>query len=118
MPGADFYSVLGVDRTATQEEIRRAYRRLVRELHPDASEGASADGERLHEVLEAYSVLGHPQRRAAYDQALRRAELTYPLWTGLAHSRLQAWPERSMFDELRSTFNEPDIFRILFRWFR
>jgi DnaJ-class molecular chaperone len=110
LPAADFYGVLGVDRTASQDDIRRAYRRLLRELHPDVSEGDPADTQRLHAVLEAYSVLGHPERRAAYDQALKRAEAEFNLLSGLVPPRRPIWPEPSIFDE-------PDIFRILFRWF-
>ena len=110
MAHADFYEILGVDRSASQQEIRRAYRRLVRELHPDASEAGSADEDRLRAVFEAYAVLGHPHRRAAYDQALRRAEATFNLWLGLPEPRREAWPARSVFDE-------PDLLRILFPWF-
>ena len=107
----DFYSELGVDRSATQEDIRRAYRRLVRRLHPDAPGHDAADDDRLHEVLEAYSVVGNPMRRAVYDQALRQSEAVMPFLSPLAHSRPLAWHDRSVFDE-------PDLLRFLFPWFR
>jgi DnaJ-class molecular chaperone len=118
MPSADFYGVLGVARTASQEDIRRAYRRLVRELHPDAAEGdlAPADGEQLRAVIEAYSVLGHPERRAAYDRALREAEAVLPLWTELPSPRWPAWPSSRLFGSVFDV-DESDIFRIIFRWF-
>ncbi|WP_138445020.1 DnaJ domain-containing protein [Sinomonas susongensis] len=112
MPHTDFYEVLGVDRSASQQEIRRAYRRLVRELHPDSPEAGSASADRLGAVFEAYAVLGHPHRRAAYDQALRRAEAAFSLWAGMPEPRSSAWPPRSVFDE-----PDPDLLRILFRWF-
>lgn len=67
----DYYAILGVPPTATQEEIRQAYRKLARRYHPDSgSEEASA--EKFQEVREAYSVLGDLARRQAYDR--RRAE--------------------------------------------
>ncbi|WP_415857418.1 J domain-containing protein [Sinomonas sp. G460-2] len=109
MRSADFYSVLGVDRAATDEEIRRAFRRLVRELHPDGQAGEGADPERLREVLEAYSVLGRRDRRAAYDQALRRAEATSLLWADFPSRVAPSRPGWSVVDD-------PEILRTLFRW--
>jgi curved DNA-binding protein len=67
MAGQDHYEVLGVARTAGQEEIQRAYRGLARRHHPDidAEPGAAA---RFREVRQAYEVLSDPGRRAAYDR--------------------------------------------------
>lgn len=63
---ADHYEVLGIERTATQEEIKKAYRRLARELHPDVNSGAEAQ-ERFKLVTHAYDVLSDSQQRQQYD---------------------------------------------------
>lgn len=62
----DYYQTLGVDKTASAEDIKKAYRKLVRKYHPDLSKAADAD-RKTKEINEAYGVLGDAEKRAAYD---------------------------------------------------
>ncbi|HAG22602.1 MAG TPA: molecular chaperone DnaJ, partial [Synergistaceae bacterium] len=59
----DLYKVLGVPRDASQEDIKRAYRKLVRKYHPDANPGDKEAEQRFKAINEAYEVLGDPQKR-------------------------------------------------------
>src|SRR3990167_3890757 len=63
----DYYSILGVDIKASQDDIKHAYRRLARKYHPDVSKEANAE-EQFKNVQEAYEVLKDPEKRTAYDQ--------------------------------------------------
>ncbi len=63
----DYYEILGVGREASQEEIKKAYRRLALKYHPDRNQGSRDSEEKFKEVVEAYSVLSDPEKRRTYD---------------------------------------------------
>ena len=63
----DYYSIMGLDRKATAEEIKKAYRKLARKYHPDVSKDPDGE-EKFKDVAEAYETLHDPEKRAAYDQ--------------------------------------------------
>jgi len=65
----NYYEVLGVKRDASQEEIKRAYRRLARKYHPDLNPADKVAEQKFKEINEAYEVLGDPKKRAEYDQS-------------------------------------------------
>jgi DnaJ-class molecular chaperone len=92
----DPYQLLGVSRTASQDDIKRAYRRLVKELHPDVNPGDSIVESRFKEVSAAYRVLVDPDARARYDRGeidgLGRARPARPFRRGFGG--------RGVFDDL------------------
>ncbi len=71
--GKEYYAILGVSQDATEEELRRAYRRLALQHHPDKNPGDPRAGERFKEISEAYAVLMDQQKRRQYD-AFRQAQ--------------------------------------------
>ncbi len=88
----DYYAVLGVTPGASDEEIRRTYRRLALQWHPDRNPGDARAEERFKEISEAYAVLMDPAKRQAWEAARRGGP------TGFSHSRE---------DVFRDLFNDP-----------
>jgi curved DNA-binding protein len=64
----DYYSTLGVAKTATEKEIKQAFRKLARKLHPDVNPGDKSAESKFKEINEAYEVLGDPEKRKKYDE--------------------------------------------------
>src|ERR1051326_4007775 len=64
----DYYETLGVDRNASDEDIRRAFRKLARQYHPDVAKDKKTAEEKFKEINEAYEVLGDPEKRRRYDE--------------------------------------------------
>src|SRR5215207_1518233 len=65
--GTDYYKVLGVDKKASQEDIKKAYRKLARKYHPDTNKEGGAE-DRFKQISEAYDTLGDPDKRKKYDR--------------------------------------------------
>lgn len=111
---ADFYQLLGVDRSADADEIKKAYRRLAKQNHPDANPNDDAAAERFKEVGEAYGVLSDPEKRKKYDQMRRFGAFT---GAGRGTSRGPATsgsgPSFS-FDDLSNFGGLGDIFSSIF----
>src|ERR1700733_7362857 len=67
-PKHDYYETLSVPRTASEDEIRKAYRKLARKYHPDLNPGDKSAEDRFKNVQEAYDILSEPKKRQMYDQ--------------------------------------------------
>ena len=68
MAGKDYYSILGVKRNASEQEIKKAYRKLARQYHPDVNPGDKAAEAKFKEINEAYEVLSDKEDRKKYDK--------------------------------------------------
>ena len=69
MSKRDYYEVLGVPKNASDDEIKKAYRKLAMKYHPDRNQGNAQEAElKFKEAKEAYEILSEPQKKAAYDQ--------------------------------------------------
>ena len=65
---SDYYEILGVDKGASEDELKKVYRKLAMKYHPDRNSGDKAAEEKFKSISEAYSVLSDPEKRANYDR--------------------------------------------------
>jgi curved DNA-binding protein CbpA len=108
----DYYAILGVAQTATDDEVKHAYRRLALRHHPDRNPGDRKAEERFKEISEAYAVLMDPRRRREYD-ALRRSRAEG------SRAREPRWREEDLFRDLFTDPRTASIFDELSReWTR
>ncbi len=109
----DYYATLGVERSATQDEIKRAYRKLARKYHPDVSKEPNAEA-RFKEVAEAHEALIDPERRAAYDDIGRRHAQGQPFEPPPGWDTGYEFSGRGGFDGPAGTADYSDFFESLF----
>lgn len=68
----DYYEVLGIDKSASEKELKSAYRKLAKKYHPDANPGDKQSEEKFKELSEAYDILKDPEKRKLYDNSVMR----------------------------------------------
>jgi molecular chaperone DnaJ len=100
----DYYEILGVGKNTSQEEIKKAYRKLARKYHPDLNPGDKVAEQKFKEINEAYEVLGDPKKRSEYDQYGRS-----PFEGGPGFEGFRAYDSGDIFD-----FGLGDIFSDVF----
>ncbi|MFW6199196.1 MAG: molecular chaperone DnaJ [Gemmatimonadota bacterium] len=118
----DFYEILGVSESAGQDEIKKAYRKLAKQYHPDANQGDPEAAERFKEVGEAYSVLSDPEKRTQYDQMRKYGGFGFgrggggrgPGTPGAGRGPGAGGPESFSFDDLGGLGGLGDIFSSIF----
>ena len=101
----DYYKILGVAKTATADEVKKAYRKLARKYHPDVSKEKGAE-ERFKSINEAYEVLRDKEKRAAYDQFGHAGFEADCAASPLGDGAVLPKPRRMVIDEGRIVVNE------------
>lgn len=108
-PRKDYYKILGIRENASQDEIKKAYRKLAKEYHPDKRSGDKSAEEKFKDISDAYSILGNPEKRKKYDMFRKNP------WAGQGGYNFQdAGPGGFRFDLGGSGFDISDIFGNLF----
>ena len=110
----DYYQILGVSESATADEIKKAYRRLAKQYHPDANPNDAAAAERFKEVGEAYGVLSDPEKRANYDRVRRMGPFAGFGGAGAGNASAGAGGFRFSVDDLGDLGVIGDIFSTIF----
>lgn len=105
MAQKNYYTVLGLQQSATSEDIKRAYRKLAFKYHPDQNRSGISGEERFKEIKEAYEVLIHPQQRRKHDATLRSQHIYAPSYDFGKYS--QASPNARKHPK---DFTRPEIF--------
>lgn len=104
----DYYKILGVDKSASDDDVRKAYRKLVRKYHPDVSKEADAQ-ERMRDINEANDVLSDPEKRKAYDTLFDRAQSGNGQWSGGDFQPPPGWDEGFTFHRAGNAAEEADF---------
>ena len=109
MAKKDYYEVLGVDRSASAEEIKKAYRKLAVKYHPDKNPGDKSAEEKFKEISEAYEVLKDDKKKAMYDQYGHAA-----FEGGMGGAHYQSGGFQDPFDLFREVFADMKVVEVVF----
>jgi DnaJ-class molecular chaperone len=104
--GKDYYAILGVSEGATEEELKKAYRRLALQYHPDKNPGDRRSEERFKEISEAYAVLMDQQKRRQYDSFRQAQAAPGPTTGGFRYSQEEIFRDLFSNPDLSSIFRE------------